>query len=374
MKIAINCWVLRNRQLDGIGYFTVNTISRLIRNHPEQEFLLLVDKGYTGEWFTFSNVTFHYIFPPYRHPLLYIWYMEGVLSRFLKKQQPDLMLSMEGFLSLSSSIPQLPVLYDINFEHQPKDLKWQNRLYFGYFFRRFVKKAIRIATISEYSRQDIASFYSIPVGKIDNVSCGINGSFAPVDADTVAATRQRFTNGKPYFFFVGSMHPRKNIARLIEAYSLFREQSATDIKLVLAGALWWSKSIIETAYNNSRFKADIIFTGRLSEPDLKQVLGSALALSFVPIFEGFGLPIVEAMQSEVPVLCSNTSSMPEVAGDAAVIVDPYDTAAIAAGMLRLSGDASLREALVQRGKKQKEQFTWDRTAELLWKSIEKATG
>jgi glycosyltransferase involved in cell wall biosynthesis len=369
MKIAINCWVLRNKQLDGIGYFTVNTISRVIKNHPEVEFLILCDKNFTENYFDFPNVVKHPVFPALRHPVLYVWYMEFVLPLFLKKHKPDLMVSMEGFLSLTSGTKQMPAIYDINFEHQPQDLKFLNRLYFRFFFKRFVKKATRIATISNYSKQDIASFYKVSPEKIDNVSCGINGSFDPLTENEITETRLKFSEGKPYFFFVGSMHPRKNIKRLIEAYTLFRTQTASHYKLLLAGAIWWSKSTLEEAFNSSPFKDDIIFTGRLSEEDLKKVLGSAFALSFVPIFEGFGLPIVEAFQSEVPVLCSNTTSMPEVAGDAAVQIDPFNVNDIAAGMEKLFTDDALREQLVKLGNLQKEKFTWDNTAELFWQSI-----
>jgi len=369
MKIAINCWVLRNKQLDGIGYFTVNTLSRVIKNHPETQFMILCDKKFTETYFDFPNVSKHFIFPALRHPVLYVLYMELVLPFFLKKHQPDLLVSMEGFLSLLSGTPQMPVVYDINFEHQPQDLKWQNRLYFRFFFKRFVRKATRVATISNYSKQDIASFYKVNPDKIDNVSCGINSNFSPLGTNEITATRLQYTNGKPYFFFVGSMHPRKNIQRLIEAFTLFRQTTASDHKLVLAGAIWWSKSTIEEAYSKSPFKDDIIFTGRLAEEDLKKLLGSAFALSFVPIFEGFGLPIVEAFQSEVPVLCSNTTSMPEVAGNAAILVNPFDTNAITSGMKELYENDKLRSELVQRGRLQKEKFTWNNTAVLFWASI-----
>ena len=370
MKIAINCWVLRNKQLDGIGYFTVNTISRVIQHHPEMEFMILCDKNFTEPYFDFPNATKYHVFPALRHPLLYIWYMEAILPGFLKKYRPDILVSMEGFSSLRASVKQLPVIYDINFEHQPQDLALKNRLYFRFFFKRFVKKATRIATISEYSKQDIASFYAVSPALIDNVSCGINSNFDPLSSEQVASTREKFSGGKPYFFFVGSMHPRKNIGRLIEAFTLFRQQHPeADHKLLLAGAIWWSKSSIEVAYQNSPYKDDIVFTDRLSEPDLKLVLGSAFALSFVPIFEGFGLPIVEAFQAAVPVICSNTTSMPEVAGDAAVQVDPFDTASIAHGMHKLFRDATLRQALIERGKIQKNKFTWNNTALLFWESI-----
>src|SRR5687767_5079395 len=129
MKIAINCWVLRNKQIDGIGYFTINTISRLIKAHPEVEFQILCDKNFTEDYFDFKNVSKHYIFPALRHPVLYIYYMELVVSSFLGKHKPDILISMDGFLSLSSSTKQIPVIYDINFEHKPRDLKLKNRLY-----------------------------------------------------------------------------------------------------------------------------------------------------------------------------------------------------------------------------------------------------
>ena len=372
MKIAINTWILRNKKTDGIGYFTINTISRLIKDHPEIDFQILCDKNFTENYFDFANVTKHHIFPALRHPVLYVFYMELVLPFFLKKNQPDLLLSMDGFLSLLSGCRQIPVIYDINFEHKPEDLKLKNRLYYRFFFKRFAKKAKRIATISEYSKQDIAGFYKIDPAMIDNISCGINSNFSPLTANEVADTRKKWSDGKPYFFFVGSMHPRKNIKRLIEAFSVFKAKTNADVKLLLAGSILWQQTEIEDTYNNNAFKADIVFTGRLSDDDLQQVMGAALALSFVPIFEGFGLPIVEAMQSGIPVICSNITSMPEVAGDATILVDPFDVEKIATAMETLHADANLRNQLIQKGHLQKQLFSWDKTARLLWKTIEEA--
>jgi glycosyltransferase involved in cell wall biosynthesis len=168
------------------------------------------------------------------------------------------------------------------------------------------------------------------------------------------------------------MHPRKNIKRLLEAFNLFKQITNSDYKLLLAGSILWSKSEIEKVYVESACKDDIIFTGRLTDADLQQVLGAASALSFVPIFEGFGLPIVEAMEAGVPVICSNITSMPEVAGDAAKLVDPYNINEIAAAMQELVADSALRDQLIEKGMKQKELFNWDRSARLLWDCITKA--
>ncbi|MFY7900654.1 MAG: glycosyltransferase family 4 protein [Chitinophagaceae bacterium] len=370
-KIAINCWVLRNKQLDGIGYFTINTISNIIQEHPDVEFLILCDTNFTEDYFNFPNATKHLIFPALRHPLLYLFFMELVVPFFLAKHKPQLFIGMEGFLSLFASCKQIPIIHDINFEHNPKDVALKNRIYFQFFFPRFAKKATRIATISAYSKQDIASLYKVSPSKIDNISCGINSNFAPLQPFQIEQIQQKWTKGKPYFFFVGSMHPRKNIQRLIQAFSLFKQQTQSDIQLVLAGAILWKTGDMKDCYEQSSFKNDIIFTGRLSDSDLQQLLGAALALSFVPTFEGFGLPIVEAFQAQVPVICSNVTSMPEVAGNAALLVNPFNIQEISNAMQQMANNPSLRSDLIAKGLLQKNKFSWKNTAQLLWQTIEK---
>ena len=369
LKIAVNCWILRNKNTDGIGYFTINTISRIIRSHPDVEFLILCDKNFTEPYFDFPNASKQHIFPALRHPVLYIFYMEYIVPLFLKKHKPNLFLSLDGFLTLASKCPQIAVIHDINFEHYPKDLKLKNRLYYRFFFKRFAHKAARIITVSQFSKQDIVNHYQIDPDKIDIVYNSFNGNFNPLSAAEIQLTRDKWSRGKPYFFFVGSMHPRKNIKRLMQAFNIFKQQTGSDCKLLLAGSILWDKSDLETIYADSPYKADIIFTGRVTDEVLPKLLGSALALSFIPIFEGFGVPIIEAMQSGVPVICSNVTSMPEVAGNAALLVDPFNLQDIAHAMQRISKDVNLKEQLIQSGKIQKEKFSWDASAIALWKTI-----
>ena len=370
MKIAVNCWILRNKKIDGIGNFTIETLRPLIIAHPEIEFQILCDKNFTEDYFDFPNAKKFHIFPPYRHPVLYLFFMEIVVGFFLKKHKPDLFLSMEGFLCLSTKCKQLPIIYDLNFEHQPQDLPFRNRIYFRTFYPKFARKATRIVTISEYSKNDIADTYKIPLNKIDNVSCGVKENFYSLDDNLKQITRDRYTKGAEYFFFIGSMHPRKNIVRLLEAFELFKKKSKATLKLVLAGNIFWGDETVQAVISKMTAKNDIVFTGRISDDELVDLLGTAFALTFVPTFEGFGLPIVEAFQSDVPVICSNTTSMPEVAGNAALLVDPFSVEDIAEKMTRLWDNKPLRKELVERGRLQKNLFTWKRTAELLYKSIQ----
>jgi glycosyltransferase involved in cell wall biosynthesis len=372
MTIAINCWVLRQKKLDGIGFFTVNTISRIIRNNPDVKFVILCDKNYKENYFDFENVIHKRVFPPYRHPILYFIFLEFVVPFVLRKLKPDVFVSAEGFLSLSSNCKQLPVIYDLNFEHFPENLALKNRIYFKFFFKRFAKKAKRIATISEYSKKDIIDFYGIAENNIDNVSCGINSDFKSLNHEERNQAKDKFSEGKPYFFFIGSVHPRKNVNRLLQAFIKFKEKTDSDFNLVIGGSMMWNNSDIIKTYESSKYKNNIKFVGRLSNEDLKLALGGAYALAFVPVFEGFGLPIVEAFEANVPVLTSNVTSLPEVAGDAAIYANPFKVDEITDGLVQLyKNENGLIEDLISKGRIQKNKFSWEKTASLLWDSISK---
>jgi len=283
--------------------------------------------------------------------------------------KPDLFLSTDGFLALGATCKQLPVIHDINFLHHPKDSKWLTSRYYNYYFPKFAREAARIATVSEFSKKEISRHYKIDPDKIDVVYNGIHSFFKPLDEITKQKTREKFSYGKNYFVSVGSLHPRKNIPALIKAFSLFKKESHSDLKLVLAGPGFWGLADIHKALDDSGVKEDIIFTGRLSDDELANVLGSALALTFIPYYEGFGIPLVEAMEAEVPIITSNVTSLPEVAGDAALLVDPKEVTDIKNAMLRIFHEENLRKVLIAKGIIQKQKFSWDKSAELLWESI-----
>lgn len=372
MTIAFNCWILRNKNIDGIGTFCIENIQILAQKHPQVNFALLCDKNFTEDYFNFSNVTIYRIFPPYRHPVLYLFYLEFVLPRFLKKIKPDLFVGIDGAVSLRSRCRQLSIIHDLNFEHYPEHLPLKNRLYYRNLFPRFARKADRLATVSYYSKADIVNLYKIEEKKIDVIFSGIKNNHFIKDPKRIQTIRNQYSEGEPYFFFVGSMHPRKNILGLIKAFDLFKKQNPDQHhKLLLAGNILWSNTELEKTLKKTVFKKEIILTGRVSDATLNDLLGAAEALTFVPFFEGFGLPIVEAFQAEIPVICSNITSMPEIAGDAALLVDPFKTAEIADAMSTVASKEFIRKDLIQKGKKRKELYSWEKTADLLYAAIQK---
>lgn len=370
MLIAVNTRLLIQGKLEGIGWFARETLFRITRDHPEHQFLFIFDRPYDDEFIFSGNITPIVLSPPTRHPFLwYIWF-ELQIPRILKKYKADLFFSPDGYLSLHSPVKQLAAIHDINFAHRPKDLPWLTANYYNYFFPRFARKAKRIVTVSFFSKEDITRSYRIASDKIDVVYNGVNTLYTPTSQEEKTKTKAGYARGSDYFLFIGSLHPRKNICGLLRAFDAFRTLVDSDMKLLIVGESMFKTNDIEMAYEGMRHKNDVVFTGRLSNEQLHQVLGAAMALTFVPFFEGFGIPVIESMNSGVPVICSNTTSLPEVGGNAVLYVDPFSMSQIKDAMVKIYREKELRDSLIEKGFIQKDKFSWDKTADLLWGSIQ----
>lgn len=371
MLIAVNTRLLLKDKIEGIGRFSYETLKRITKNYSEHKFIFLFDRPFSDEFIFSNNIIPVVIGPQTRHPFLWWWWFEKSIPKIFQKYKPDLFLSPDGFLSLRSPIKQIAVIHDLNFEYYPKDIPFIARKYYKRYFPLFSKKAYRIVTVSEYSKQDISNCYHILPEKIDVVYNAASESFYPATEDDKRATKLRYTNGIDFFLFIGALHPRKNVARLLNAFDEFKKSSSSDIKLLIVGEKMWKTMDIKKMFSIMKFRDDVIFTGRLPQEELTLVMGSALALVFVPYFEGFGIPIVEAMNCDVPVITSNVTSMPEIAGNAALLVNPFSVESIKNGMIRIYKEENLRKQLILNGKIQRQKFSWDKTAEKLWECIEK---
>lgn len=369
MKIAVNTRLLLPHKLEGIGWFTFEVFKRLVIRHPNIEWIFIFDRPFDKSFIFADNITPIVVPPPARHPFLwYIWF-EYSLKGVLNKHKPDLFISPDGYMPLSCRSKSLTVIHDINFEHYPEYLPKLPRWYHKKYFKQFAHKADRVATVSLYSKKDIAQTYKVDEHKIDLVYNGTGDFFHPIAEDRQKEVRSKLSAGKSYFVFIGALNPRKNITGMLKAYSRYRS-SGGESKFTIVGAkMFWNKDVSEI-YENHPFKEDIIFTGRLEGDSLNEVLASSEALLFVSNFEGFGIPIIEAFKCNIPVITSSTSSMPEVAGDAAIICDPNNIESIADAMHQVN-TPEVKKDLIEKGKIRQNLFTWERSADMMWDSIQK---
>ena len=372
MRIAVNTRLLLKGKLEGIGWVAYESLKRIVLAHPEVEFYFIFDRKPDPLFLFADNVKPVVLFPQARHPFLFIWFFELSLPKALRKIKADLFYSPDGYLSLRTKVPQVVEFHDLNFEHFPGDMPKIHLWHYKKYFPKFAEKAERIITVSEFSKQDIVECYGVNPDKIDVAYNGVNETFKPLSVAEQKIVRAHYSFGHPYFMFVGSLHPRKNLARLFTAFDRFKQRNKNDVKLVIVGEKRWWTEPIQQAYDAISCKDDVSFVGRLSAEDLHKVTGAALASVYVSYFEGFGIPILEAFKCDTPVITSNVTSMPEVAQDAALLVDPFDEDSIADAMVKVL-DPGVRKDLIEKGRRRVQDFSWDNTAKAIWNVIATAT-
>ncbi|MEO1452121.1 MAG: glycosyltransferase, partial [Bacteroidota bacterium] len=205
--------------------------------------------------------------------------------------------------------------------------------------------------------------------KIHVVYNGSNAGFHPIPPSRQQAVRDQYSQGKPYFYFVGTIQPRKNLETLLRAFDLFKSKTDSPVQLVLVGRKGWKYGAAMEAYENMQHKDAVHFTGFVPDEALNDINSASLGLVYVPHFEGFGIPMLEAMHSETAIIAACNTSLPEVVGDAALMVNSRNAEEIAAAILRLWQEPETRQDLIQAGRKQREQFSWDRAAEEVWEVL-----
>ncbi|HAP01456.1 MAG TPA: glycosyltransferase family 1 protein [Bacteroidetes bacterium] len=372
MKIAVNTRFLLKDKLEGIGWFTYESVKRMVLAHPEHEFHFLFDRNFSEEFIFAKNVVPHVLFPPARHPFLWYAWFEYAVPSALRKIKPDVFLSTDGYLSLSAKTPQVLVIHDLAFEHFNNHVDWLTLKYYKYFVPKFARRANRIAAVSSFTKTDIAFRYNISPDKIDVTHNGSNEAYFPLKEAEQHEVRMKISGGAPYFIYAGAIHPRKNVGRLFQAFDKFRSDINSDFKLVVAGRKAWDTDEAMQTHSRMRYRDDVIFLGHLPQRELSRIMASAAALTYTSLFEGFGIPILEAMNSGIPVITSSVSSMPEVAGDAALLVNPESVIEIENAMLKIATNASLGKELTAKGNLQSKKFSWDFTADKLYQCILKS--
>jgi len=280
----------------------------------------------------------------------------------------------EHLLLSLRSMPTVLTVHDLIFRHLPEHHKRLNRWYLNWSLPLYCRRATRIIAISECTRGDLMTAYGLPADKIVVVHEAADPRFRPQDSDRMDAVRDLYGLPERYVLFVGTIEPRKNLTRLLHAFETVHAEGLTDA-LVLVGKRGWLYEGFFAELERSPSNEAVILPGYVPDEDLPAVYGGAHVLVFPSLYEGFGLPLLEAMACGTPVACSGTSSLPEVGGEAARYFDPLSEASITEALRSLLSDDALRRDLAERGLARASRFSWDRVAdetEAVYRSVLRA--
>jgi glycosyltransferase involved in cell wall biosynthesis len=369
MIIAVNARFLLPGRLEGFGYFTKEVAQRLATKHPEHRFHFFFDRPF-DEGFIFSrNVQGHVLSPPARHPLLWKYWFDVKVPGLLKKIKADVFFSPDGQCSLTTKVPQVLVVHDLAFLHQPEGYRKSHLRYYKHYTPVFIKKAQTVLTVSQFTKQDIIDQYETDEGKISVVYNGVKDVFAPLHFNEQTSVKEKYTGGLEYFLYAGAIHPRKNLINLLKAFSIFKRRLQSSMKLVLAGRLAWKNDEFLSLLKTYKYKDDVVLTGYLDEEELAKLTASAYAFVYPSLFEGFGVPVIEAMKCGVPVLTSKASSMEEISEGAALLFDPQNVDEMADALMRIYKDEEGRRVLIEKGKLVAENYSWEKSANAIWEAM-----
>lgn len=293
------------------------------------------------------------------------FWTQRVLARELRRNPPDVFYTPSLQMPFSGPCPKVATLLDLAYYDFGDQFTWRRRTQARFETRVVLRKAAHLISISEATKSDVVRRFGYDAARITVAPLGVAEDFRPAEGAAADAIREKFHLPERYILFVGRIQPRKNIVRLVQAFEqLLARRPDLPHRLVIAGHTGWLFDAIFETIENSPVKDRVFFLDYVHhEREMPTVMAGADALALVSLWEGFGLPLVEAMQCGTAVITADCSSMPEVVGDAGVIVDPYGVEAISAALERIATDAAWRQALEKKGRERAKLFTWRNAAQ-----------
>ncbi len=364
MKIGINGRFLVATRT-GVQRAAFNLIKSLFELDRENEYFIFTGENQVGlkEW-DYANVT---VVPSYLKEAEsfrnHIW-EQWSLPRLAKKHQIDILHCPANMAPLFYSGKCIVHIHDLCFVVNPQWYSFQFRTLYKALIPQLAKRATKVTTNSNNSKNDLMQFCDIKAGKVGLIYWAVDDIFLNSsecnDESHISESDRNFFKSD-YFLYVGSLAPRKNIRTLVKAYEIFRDKNPdSKAKLVLIGGE--SPLLGSVKLKINKYESDIVIRGFVTDEVLSAYYRNATMMVYPSLYEGFGLPPLEAMAAGTPVVTSNTSSIPEVVGEAALMVSPYDVVKLAGIMDRIYKDPSLRKWMISQGLKQVRKYTWPRVA------------
>ena len=306
------------------------------------------------------------------HPALRIAWEQFILPFLARKYHLDILHSPMHVLPGICPVQSVVTVLDLAFMRYPGMYPRLQRKYLEFATRRAVRKADAVIAISENTRQDLVEAFKIPESRVFTTPLGVDESFAPVPKAKTEEIGRRYGMGERSLLYVGTLEPRKNITVLLTAFRQVLTALELPCELVLAGGKGWFYDEVFKLVESLDLRNHVRFTGYVPREDLPTLYSAAAVFVYPSLYEGFGLPPLEAMACGTPVVTSNASSLPEVVGDAGIMVDPQDVDGLADAILRVLQDSELRQEMRKNGLERAKQFTWQQTARLTLQAYHEA--
>jgi glycosyltransferase involved in cell wall biosynthesis len=364
MRIAVNTRFSGLAEPEGYANFTKGLILNMHGFGTGDSYILMYDRPPSSPMHD-SYISEVVSGPRARHPILWKWWYDVSMTRMARRAKADVILSPDGFCSLTSSIPQVLAIHDLAFLHYPEGISGLYRWYYRQYTPAFIRKAAHIITVSDFSMRDILNHYPDARDKISVISNDADPGFRPLSWEMREEAKRRVTGGTEYFLYAGAIHPRKNLINLLKGFSWFKKRHQSGMKLVIAGRMAWKNDAFTGQLSTYKYRDDVILTGYVPQEEMFAVMGAAYALVYPSYWEGFGLPVLEAMRCRVPVITSSNSAMAELAGDAGLYANPDDHEGWGRMMGLLYKDETFREQCIEKGLRRSGDFSWARSAEKL---------
>ncbi|BCD67942.1 glycosyltransferase family 1 protein [Nitratiruptor sp. YY09-18] len=365
------------KDLSGIGYVTYQYAKELQKIYPSTLYYYAwfysknLRQRPLGNYEKAVGLAKKYLPRPY---ILTHSAKTAIFNYTLLKEKPDVFIQ-PNYISFPSffDVPTITFIHDLSHiryqEYHPKE----RVEYFEKYLPKSIEKSTKIVTISEFTKRELIDLGLCDEKNIEVIYNGVDPKFCPTAQAAFTPITQKYDlHYQNYFLFVGTLEPRKNLKNLLAAYLNYLQKTKNPTPLVLAGGVGWRSEHFDELLQKALGSGHVKRLGYVSEKDLIALYGGAKAFVFPSFYEGFGLPPLEAMACATPVIASNTSSIPEVVGDAGLLIDPYDVMQISKALLRIDEDAALRQELASRGLKQAKNFSWKNAAQNLAKLIEKS--
>jgi len=372
MRIVVNSAFLTATYSEGYTNFLFETFKRITTNHPDHEFVFVCESQSAGTFNFGNNVKIHSLKQRKNNVVILKYWYDIRIPYLLRKYKADLFFSPGNLCSVHTKVKQCVMVNDFSFLKSSSHFTKTPLLFYKKHMVKSIRKANEIIVFSAFTKKEIIRDYEGAADKVTIIYNGITNGYGLATDEISDETKKKYTGGKDFFLYAGSLHPSMNLVNLLKAFSLFKKRQQSSLKLVICSTGTENNKSFVQLLNRYKYRSDVILSERTGESAGLRLLPSAYAMVYPVLADDFSTPLINAMQSGIPVITSVNSAMQEITDGAALYVNPGDPADIAAAMMRLYKDEKLRNELIEKGRSSVLRYNWDKSAGQLWKSMQKA--